>query len=147
MGNLKRSAYWKRHYTKNLAAIPKTYGVVLIFSITPSIMVCRALQNVSKHSKFFLNSLRKITSGFWAYILSIHLAHSCIRIKIVMSDLCLTSRPSSTMLFKVWPRSHLHQNHHTFINANFFLPWQTQVLLNWATNLCVPQKSEPTSLS
>lgn len=78
---------------------------------------------------------RKITSGFWAHILSSHFAHNCIRIKTVISDLCLASRPSRAMLFKVWSWGHLYQNCHTFISENFFLSRKTQGLLNLA--ICI----------
>jgi hypothetical protein len=49
----------KKHNIGNLVVLPKTYGFVLTFSIASYIMLCNALQNVSKHSQFSCDSLKQ----------------------------------------------------------------------------------------
>lgn len=49
----------KKHHIGNLVVIPKTYGLVLTFSIASYIMVCHALQNISEPRQFSHDSLQQ----------------------------------------------------------------------------------------
>lgn len=49
----------KKHRVGNLVGIPKTYGLVLTFSIASYVMVCNTLPNVSERRQFSHDSLKQ----------------------------------------------------------------------------------------